>query len=473
MSDNKVVENKKCIFASPYYVMVVLMFGVVMMMLDSYIFSPALVSIVNDFHTTYDMVAWIATIYMLISAAIMPLAGKLSDIYGRKNIFIIGVLFFTIGSILSSMSWDIYSLIFFRGIQAIGGGMIMPAALAAMGSAAPANMRGKTIGALMSMSAVAMIVGPNIGGFFIQHFGWRSVFYINLPIGILTILMAFMFKESYGNSQHHIDIAGAAMLGVGLGALVLGITRLESLPLTDITVFPLLAIAALLGILLYWYERRTPEPILDMNVLLKGDTLSLNLAFMMIFFGMTCVTLFVSTFAQTVLNMSIQDSGTILTPRSITIFLASIVGGILIDKFGHKLMMLTGGLVMIMSMLGMMYFVNDPISLAVVLVIMGLGWGMGMGAFSVALLAITPSTEQGVSMGIMTTFRGIGGLIAPVVGGFFLNEALRHTATYSQAFTGIYIAAIAGVSISFLLIAYFVLRTQKAEIPTTQPTVIN
>ena len=336
MSENKVTENKKSIFASPYYVMVVLALGVIIMMLDSYIFSPALASIVNDFHTTYDMVAWVATIYMLISAVAMPLAGKLSDIFGRRNIFIVGVLFFTIGSIFSSISWDIYSLIFFRGIQAIGGGMILPAALAAMGSAAPANMRGKTIGTLMSMSAVAMIVGPNIGGFFIQHFGWRSVFYINVPIGILTILMAFMFKESYGNSQHHIDIAGTAMLGVGLGALVLGITRLESLPLTDITVFPLLAIAAPLGILFYWYERRTPEPIVDMKVLLKGDVLSLNLAIMMLFFGMTCASLFIPTFAQTVLGMSIQDSGSIMTPRSITMFISGIVGGILLDKFGTK-----------------------------------------------------------------------------------------------------------------------------------------
>ena len=471
MSENKVTENKKSIFASPYYVMVVLMLGTVMMMLDSYVFSPALVSIVNDFHTSFDMVAWIATIYMLISAAIMPLAGKLSDIFGRRNIFIVGVLFFTIGSILSSMSWDIYSLIFFRGIQAIGGGMILPAALAAMGSAAPPNMRGKTIGALMSMGAVAMIVGPNIGGFFIQHFGWRSVFYINVPIGILTILLAFMFKESYGNSQHHIDIAGAAMLGVGLGALVLGITRLENLPLTDITVFPLLAIAVLLGVLLYWYERRTPEPILDMKVLLRGDVLSLNLALMILFFGMTLVVLYVSTFAQTVLGMSIQDSGTILTPRSITIFLASIVGGILIDKFGHKLMMLLGGLVMIVAMLGMMYFVNDPISLAVVLVLTGLGWGMGMGAFTVALQAVTPGKEQGASMGIMTTFRGIGGMIAPVVGGFFLNEALRHTATYSHAFADMYLASTAAVIIAFLLVAYFVLRTRNTETPATPPAV--
>ncbi len=200
MSENVTIKTKKSIFTSPYYVMVVLMIGVFMMMLDAYIFSPALATIVKDFHTSYDLVAWISILYMLISTSVMPLAGKLSDLFGRKRIFIVGVLFFTIGSFLSSLSWDIYSLIAFRGIQAIGGGIIMPAALAAMSSAAPPDKLGKTMGAMMSVSALAMVFGPNIGGFFIQHFGWRSVFYINLPIGIIAILLALAFRESYGET---------------------------------------------------------------------------------------------------------------------------------------------------------------------------------------------------------------------------------------------------------------------------------
>ena len=139
MSENVTIKTKKSIFTSPYYVMVVLMIGVFMMMLDAYIFSPALATIVKDFHTSYDLVAWISILYMLISTSVMPLAGKLSDLLGRKRIFIVGVLFFTVGSFLSSLSWDIYSLIAFRGIQAIGGGIIMPAALAAMSSACSAG----------------------------------------------------------------------------------------------------------------------------------------------------------------------------------------------------------------------------------------------------------------------------------------------------------------------------------------------
>jgi EmrB/QacA subfamily drug resistance transporter len=305
VSENIPGETRKSIFAWPYFVLVVLMLGVFMMMLDAYIFSPALATIVKDFNTSYDMVAWVATLYMLVSTAVMPPAGKLSDIFGRKRIFVAGVFFFTVVSLLSSLSWDIYSLIAFRGVQAIGGGIIMPAALAAMSGAAPPKKLGKTMGALMSASALAMVIGPNIGGFFIEHFGWRSVFYINLPIGILAIALAFMFRESYGEKGRHIDFAGSALLAVGLAALVLGLNRLESLPLTDLTVFPFFVAALLLGVLLYLFEKRTKEPILDMKVLLKDDFLSLNPSMMLLFFGMMCAMMYVSTFALTALDMGI------------------------------------------------------------------------------------------------------------------------------------------------------------------------
>ncbi len=469
MSENTATDTKKSIFSSPYYVLIVLMIGVVMMMLDSYIFSPALPTIVNDFGTSYDMVAWVVTLYMLVSTAVMPLAGKLSDIYGRKRVFIAGVFFFVLGSLLSSLSWDINSLIIFRGVQAIGGGIIMPAALAAMSSAAPPEKMGQTMGALMSMSALAMVFGPNIGGFFIEHFGWRSVFYINIPIGILAILLAFMFRESYGESRHHIDFVGAGVLAGGLAALVLGLSQLESYPLTDLAVWPFFVVTLLAGALLYWYERRSPEPILDMKVLLKGDFLSLNLSFMLLFFGMMCAMMYVSTFAQTALDMGVQDSGTILTPLSVTMFVAGIVCGIILDRIGPKPLLLASGLIMVVAMLGMTYYVTDAVTLAEMLVVIGLGMGAGMGASTVALLMVTPGTERGISMGIMTTFRGVGGLIAPVVGGYFINEALHGTVTYSQAFTNLYMVATAVVSLSFLLMAYFVFRIRKVPRPTSKP----
>ena len=171
MSEFSKTKSKNFIFESPYYKLVVLALGVFMMGMDVYIFSPALVTIVKYFNTSYNWVTWTITVYLLFSTAIMPLGGKLADIYGRKKIFIIGISFFTVGSLLSSLSWNIYSLVVFRAIQAIGGGIIVPSALSAMSSYAPKDKQGKTMGVLMSASVIATIIGPNIGGFLIEKFG--------------------------------------------------------------------------------------------------------------------------------------------------------------------------------------------------------------------------------------------------------------------------------------------------------------
>ncbi len=198
MIENITTGTRKSVWASPYLLLLVLALGVFITALDSYIFVPALPTIVKDLNTSLDWVTWTMTIFMLFMTATFPLAGKLSDIYGRKRMYIIGVGIFTLGSLLSSIAWDIYSLIAFRGLQAIGAGLVFPAAIAAMNSATPEGKKGKTMGALMAMAAVAMIIGPNLGGYFIQHFGWRTVFYINIPLGILAILLMARFEESFG-----------------------------------------------------------------------------------------------------------------------------------------------------------------------------------------------------------------------------------------------------------------------------------
>ena len=467
MGKNEIAENKTSIFKSPYFVMVVLMLGVFIMALDAFIFAPALVPIVSDFKTSYSMVAWITVIYMLFSTAILPLAGKLSDVFGRKRMYIIGVGLFGLGSFLCSLSWNIYSLIIFRAMQAIGGGIIMPTALAAMGSAAPPDKVGKTMSAIGSMSAIAMILGPNVGGFVIQHFGWRAVFYINIPIAVIAILLALTIQESYGDKNSRIDIIGAVLLGGGLGALLLGLNQLGTLPFTNIAVFPLFAAALLLGALLILYEKRTSEPILDISLVARGDVLSLNLALMASFFGVVCITTYAATFAELVLKMGIQDSGVILTPLSISLLLCSIVGGVLIDKIGTKPIIAAGMALLGIALFGMGYWVTDSISLAIALFLVGAGMGFTLTACQVAMLAITPGKEEGASMGVQNTFRNIGGIVAPIVGGYFLNEALIKTISYTQAFTDLFLISVLTTIAGLVILAYFIIRTHKRGISVT------
>jgi EmrB/QacA subfamily drug resistance transporter len=462
MTENSTI--KKTLFTSPYYVMVALMLGVFMMGLDSYVFMPALVPLVKDLNTTFSMAAWVTVAYMLFSTAIYPIAGKLSDVLGRKKVFLVGIGLFTLGSVLSSLSWNIEALIAFRAVQAIGGGIIMPTALATIAGIAPRDQIGKLMGLGGMVMGLAMILGPNIGGFIVQNFGWRSVFYINIPIGILVIIMTLMFRESYGDQKQHIDVIGSMLLITGLGAMLLGLNQLGSHPLTDITVFPLLVVALLLGVVLYWYEKRTTAPILDMSLISRGDFLSLNLAFMLVFFGLVFVVGFAAAFAQIVLGMGVQDSGTMLTPMSVGMFVMSFIGGVLLDKIGYRPMLLAGMFILVAGLAGMAFFVNDSLSLALDLVVCGVGMGISMSTFQTTLVYITSDKEKGVSQGIMGMFRGVGGLIAPIVGGFILNEAMQGTITYAQAFKYVFIAGILALLVATVLILYFNVRSKKTAV---------
>jgi EmrB/QacA subfamily drug resistance transporter len=439
------------------YLILVLGLGVFMTAIDSYIFVPALPTIVRELNTSLDWVSWTMTIFMLFMTAVMPLGGKLSDTYGRKKIYIAGVGLFTLGSLLSSVSWDIYSLIAFRGVQAIGAGLVFPAAIAAIGSAAPEDNKGKTMGLLMAIAAVAMVVGPNIGGYIIQHFGWRMVFYINIPLGVLAILATSRFNETFGEARRRIDVIGAALLTAGLGALMLGLVRFETLPFWDLTVFPCFVACGLLGLLLTLYELRVPEPILDISLILRPGVLALNLSQLAITISLVCAMFYVPSFAQYILRMNVQDSGTILTPLSVSLMVAAIAGGIIMDRIGAKIMIVLGGIVTTAAIFYLTGYVTDSMTLAIALAAIGIGLGLGMGAFQLVMLSWMPESEKGTGTGILGTFKNVGSTIGSVIGGFVLSDATRHVITLDQAFhnvfwIGVYMAIVSvGLAIAMIV----------------------
>jgi MFS family permease len=327
------------------------------------------------------------------------------------------------------------------------------------------------MGVLMAMGILATIVGPNIGGYVVQNFGWRYIFYINIPTGVLAILLAFLVSESYGQTKHHIDILGSILIGSALTAGLLGVVRLESLPFTDITVFPLFAASVILIILLLVFERRSPEPILDLQLLARGDVLALNLAMLVTFAGMTCIAMFVPTFAQLVLKLGVQDSGTLLTPYTGTMLVMAIIGGILIDKLGTKPLMLIGLIISGLAFYGLMNYATDAISLAILLVIAALGWGVVSNAFQVSMMAMTPKTQKGSSSAILNTFKGIGGMITPLMGGYYLTNATNKVYSMSQAFNNIFMTAAFLLIIGAALMVYIIIRSKpdkpKLEVKAT------
>lgn len=474
MDVNNITEIKtgKSVWTSPYVITLVLGLGVFMITLDVFVFSPALSVIVNDLHTSYDLVTWAVTIFMLFMTAITPIGGKFADTFGRKKVFIIGISIFTLGSIACSLSWDIYSLIVFRAIQAIGSGIVFPAAMAAANYAVPDDKKGKTMGALYALASLAMVVGPNVGGFFIQHFGWRSIFYINVPIGVLAVLFASRFTESHGGVKS-IDIVGSTLILGFLFTFLLGIVGLGNSPVYDITVFPLFVVSALLAILLVWYEKRTKAPVLDMPLLAQGKVLSLNMAMLLTNISLICIILFVPTFAQIILHLNVQDSGIILTPFSVSLFVFSIVGGVLMDRFGAKKVILTGAIVIVPVLFWLAEYVNDSTTLLITMAFVGAGIGLSMGAFQVIMLSFMPENQKATGSGILNTFKNTGNTIGSVVGGFLLADAANRTVTFSHAFNNIFLLATATAILATVLVIYlYIGRHNKTSMPAVEAHVI-
>lgn len=450
-------DVKKDSGRSPTFILLVLSLGVFITALASFIFSPALPTIANNLHTSLDLVTWVVTIYILLLTAMTPLSGKLSDRFGRKKTYIAGVAIFTLGSLGCSFAWDIYSLIAFRGMQAIGAALVLPAAIAEIGTTSSKENAGKMMGLLLSMSAFAMIIGPNLGGYLIQNFGWRTIFYFNIPLGIIAVLLtAWKFRENYGKIKQHIDVMGSILLTGAVASLLLGLVRLATLPLHNISVYPLLLVSALLTVIFILFERKITDPIIDISLLARGDVFSLNLTMLLMMIPMFCTVIYIPSFVQVVLHLSVQNSGILLTPLAVALLIGNIVGGTYIDRYDARSALLIGSLILSASFIWLTYFVTGWFSLIFTLIGVGLGLGFALESLQLIMLSHMPEDQKGSGTGIINTFKYIGSAIGSVIGAIFLVGA-TNTITFNAAFKNIFLFGTVASIIAVILVVFIVL----------------
>src|SRR6188472_3281056 len=248
------------------------MLGLFLGALDQTIVGPALTTILTQLSGN-DYYVWAITIYLLTSTISVPFWGKLSDIYGRKPIFMIGIVIFLIGSALSGLSQNMGMLILFRGIQGIGAGSLFPVALAVIGDLFTPQERGKYQGLFGAVFGIAFVVGPLIGGFLTENFGWHWIFYVNIPIGIvaLIVIQRLLPTVKTSNASKNFDILGGAIFTVAISFLLVGLTNKQFGDWTDPTVGGFILIGIVGSLLFLLAERRAKEPIVPLE-LWKGRT---------------------------------------------------------------------------------------------------------------------------------------------------------------------------------------------------------
>lgn len=311
--------------------------------------------IISDMNTSLVLAGWILTSYQLVQTIVMPLGGKISEIVSRRVAFIAFTLLFSIGSVLSALAPNIYLLIGARVIQAIGGGGFMPCAAGIVADEFP-EARQRFIGLFSSIFPIGAIIGPNLGGWMVDAFGWRSIFWFNVPLGIIVLLLARLLLskgEAAKNSRSSIDFVGAGLLFASISAITVGITELGS-PETGISwvivsVFLGLGIGLIVPFVIW--EKRVKDPIVDFELLKRAPFLAANIYNFL--YGMCALGIFslIPFYAVEIYHMTTLESGILLTPRSVGMMAASTITSFYLVKWGYRKPILIGTIIVMITVI--------------------------------------------------------------------------------------------------------------------------
>jgi EmrB/QacA subfamily drug resistance transporter len=396
--------------------------------------AVAFPAITTYFNISLVIAGWVLSANPVASAVVMPIFGKLSDVVERKSTFQLCMLIFTLSSFFCAISSNVVLLIIFRTTQGIGMGGLMPCATGII-SDEFSEQRQRFIGLLNSVTPIAMIIGPNLGGWLTEVYGWRSTFWINVPFGILIMIFSqwLIVPSKRVPLQNRVDFLGAGLMFSSSFVLLLGFTfaneTLNSrIPLQFVILFFVLVLA--LFLIFLWQEHRVKEPFVDLDLLKRKQFLASN-AYQFIFglVGLGVLSL-IPLYAVSIYHMNTLESGAILTPRSIGMIAGSIVVSVYIIRWGYRWPIIIGTLTVGLSLFVLSFQVHEisvaglefgfiPLILTVML-ISGIGHGISTPASNNACIEMLPAKVATI-IGLRGMFRHLGSAIGVAVGTIILS----------------------------------------------------
>jgi len=411
--------------------MIGLMISVLLSGLDSTIVGTAMPRIVGDLHGM-NLYAWPFIAYMLCSTIAIILFGRISDIHGRKPIFLVGIIIFLIGSMLCGLSQTMVQLVVLRGLQGVGGGILVSIAFTILADLFPPRERGKYAGLLSSMWGVASVVGPAVGGFITDHLSWRWVFYVNIPVGLAAISMTMATLPGFKGSSTKkvIDYRGAAVLTLALVSLILAFSWAGTTYLwTSVRISGMLLFSLVMLILFYFIEKNTAEPIMPFSIY-KNPILNVSLtASFLASAVMFCGLIYLPLFMQGVIGASATVSGFVLTPTMLGLTGSSLLTGQLISRTGRYKIWALIGLVITLTGVYLLYTmrVETPAIQALVYSgLLGIGSGMMLPTFSVAVQNVFPRQQFGLVTSTVQFFRNMGATIGAAIFGSIMLRSMNN-----------------------------------------------
>lgn len=399
-----------------YTVMSGLMIAMLLAMLDNLVVGTAMPTIVGELGGLAHL-SWVVTAYALATAVSTPVWAKLGDIYGRKGVFMASIVVFLAGSALTGLSQNMGELIGFRGVQGLGAGGLMVGAMAIIADLVPLRERGRYQGLMAAVMPLAFIGGPLLGGFLTDNFSWRWAFYINLPLGVLALVVVALTMQLPGRRIERvtIDWRGAGLLAAGLAALTLlcswGGSQYpwSSAPIITLGVVTVVALAAFVAV-----ERRATEPVLSLALFRSRNFTAATMLTFLTGFAMFGAVTFLPQFQQNVQGASATSSGLQLLPLMGGMLATSLLGGQLVTRTGRYRGLLIAGSVLMtagLALLATMSVTTGQLTTSVYMIVLGVGMGLLMQTTMLVVQNSVTQRDVGVASGAATLFRTIGGSI--------------------------------------------------------------
>jgi EmrB/QacA subfamily drug resistance transporter len=411
-----------------WWVLATVAMGVLLATIDGSIVNIALPTMVAEFGTTFGVVQWVSLAYLLTLAALTLGVGRLGDVWGKKHIYVWGMAAFTLASLLCALAPGVGWLIGFRVVQAVGATMVLALGAAILTEAFPPHERGKALGWIGTAVSVGIVTGPVVGGLLLSTFSWRSIFLVNLPVGVAGVLLAARdVPATPPRPGQRFDLPGAVVLGLSLLCFALGLTMAQERGFDDPVIIGLLVAAAILGVAFVAVERRHPQPMVDLG-LLRNPLLSVSLLTGFItFVTISSVFLLMPFYLENVLGLPVRQTGLVLAAAPLALGVMAPVSGSLADRFGVRGFTLAG-----LAILAVAYFRLTGISTDTevrAFLLLSIPIGLGMGIFqspnNSAIMSSVPPHYLGVGGSLLTITRLLGSIVGTAAMGTLWAARVR------------------------------------------------